>query len=90
MIPMANKPSPQVRDHLEWLGFIQPTGLVVSAHALVQAGAILNRGDIEGQRLLAECVEEWSSGPEKEPESLLTDFETFARTVLSWFPSVNS
>ena len=81
---MANKPSPQVRDHLEWLGFIQPTGLVVSAHALVQAGAILNRGDIEGQRLLAHCVEEWPSGPEKEPESLLTDFETFAKTVLGW------
>ena len=41
----------------EWLGFIQPTGLVVSAIALVQAGAILNRRDIEGQRLLEECVE---------------------------------
>ena len=55
---MAKKLSPQVRDHLEWLGFIQPTGLVVSAHALVQAGAILNRRDIEGQELLKECVEE--------------------------------
>ena len=30
---MAKRLSAQVRDHLEWLGFIQPTGLVVSAHA---------------------------------------------------------
>ena len=35
-------PDPNTRDHLEWLGFIQPNGLVVSAPALVKAGAILN------------------------------------------------
>ena len=40
---MAKRLPAPVRDHLESLGFIQPTGLVVSAHALVQAGAILNR-----------------------------------------------
>ena len=81
---MAKRPSPQVRDHLEWLGFIQPTGLVVSAHALVQAGAILNRRDIEGQKLLADCVEPRPVGPDDEPEPHLPDFETFARRVLGW------
>ena len=81
---MAKRPSPQVRDHLEWLGFIQPTGLVVSAHALVQAGAILNRRDIEGQRLLGECVEERCFRPGREPEPFLPDFEWFARRVLGW------
>ncbi|MXW17183.1 MAG: hypothetical protein F4139_10955 [Gemmatimonadetes bacterium] len=78
---MAKRLPAQVRDHLEWLGFIQPTGLVVSAHALVQAGAILNRRDIEGQRLLAECVEERCFRPGREPEPFLPDFERFARHV---------
>ena len=31
-------PDPNTRAHLEWLGFIQPNGLVVSAPALVKAG----------------------------------------------------
>ena len=78
------KPSPYVRDHLEWLGFIQPTGLVVSAHALVQAGAVLDRRDIEGQRLLSECVRERPFGTSEEAEPYLPDFEAFARSVLGW------
>ena len=41
---------PNTRAHLEWLGFIQPNGLVVSAPALVKAGAILNRQDAQGRR----------------------------------------
>ena len=35
------KPDPEVAAHLEWLGYVQPTGLVVSAAALVRAGAVL-------------------------------------------------
>ena len=46
-------PDPNTRAHLEWLGFIQPNGLVVSAPALVKAGALLNRHDTEGQNRLA-------------------------------------
>ena len=51
-------PDPNTRAHLEWLGFIQPNGLVVSAPALVKAGAILNRQDTEGQRRLVGCIRE--------------------------------
>ena len=39
-------------SHLEWLGYVRPRGLVVSAPALVRAGAILDQRDAEGQRLL--------------------------------------
>ena len=46
------RPDPQILRHLEWLGFVQPSGLVVSAPALVRAGAILDRQDAEGQRRL--------------------------------------
>ena len=48
---------PQVAAHLEWLGFVRPTGLVVSAPALVRVGAILDRRDAEGQQLLRACLD---------------------------------
>jgi hypothetical protein len=71
------KLDPQVQAHLEWLGFVAPTGLVVSAPALVRAGAILERNDAAGQRLLREAL-----GPGEEP--VIADFERFARGVLGW------
>ncbi len=37
----ASKLDPEIVAHLEWLGFVRPVGLVVSAPALVHAGAIL-------------------------------------------------
>ena len=57
----------------------------MSAHALEQAGATLNRRDIEGQQRLEECIREHVLDPQDgEPEPCLPDFETFARTVLGW------
>ena len=41
---------PSLLAHLEWLGFVRPVGLVVSAPALVRAGAILDQNRIRGQR----------------------------------------
>ena len=75
--------NPQIRAHREWLGFIQPTGLVVSAPALVHAGAILNRADAEGQRRLRECIEERELDAEG-PVPFIPDFNDFARSVLDW------
>ena len=77
-------PDPDTRAHLEWLGFIQPNGLVVSAPALVKAGAILNRQDAEGQALLAGCIEERTLSPAGESEPCLRNFRDFASTVLGW------
>ena len=36
-------PEPELRAHLDWLGFAQPVGLVVSAPALVAQQAFVNR-----------------------------------------------
>ena len=74
---------PNTRAHLEWLGFIQPNGLVVSAPALVKAGAILNRQDAEGQALLAGCVDQRAVSP-GDPEPCVRDFREFASAVLGW------
>ena len=75
---------PNTRAHLEWLGFIQPNGLVVSAPALVKAGAILNRQDAEGQGLLAGCVDQRAVVPGRDPEPCVRDFREFASAILGW------
>ena len=77
------KRDPQIDAHLEWIGFVRPTGLVVSAPALVRAGAFLPR-DPEGQRRLRACVAERRFGPDGEPEPWLPDFRAFAGSVLGW------
>ena len=78
------KLDPQVVAHLEWIGFVRPVGLVVSAPALVRAGAILDRRDAEGQQLLRACVQERAFTPREGPAPYLPDFQTFATSVLGW------
>jgi hypothetical protein len=78
------KLDPEILAHLEWIGFVRPTGLVVSAPALVRAGAILDRRDTEGQRLLRACTKERSFDPKEGPVPHLPDFRAFVETVLGW------
>ena len=78
---------PQIAAHLEWIGFVRPTGLVVSAPALVKAGALLNRRDAEGQQLLRGCLKDGGRDAAEgapEPEPRLPDFRSFASSVLGW------
>ena len=78
------KLDPEIAAHLEWLGFVRPTGLVVSAPALVRAGAILDRRDAEGQMLLRACVAERAFDPKEGAVPYVPDFRRFAESVLSW------
>ncbi len=78
------KPDPSIAAHLEWLGFVRPTGLVVSAPALARHGATLNRNDAEGQRRLRDCVAERPINGDATPQPLLPDFHAFAANVLDW------
>ena len=78
------KLDPEILAHLEWLGFVRPTGLVVSAPALVRAGAILNRRDAEGQRLLRACVADRTFETKQGPAPHLPDFRRFAEAFLDW------
>ena len=75
------KRDPHIDAHLVWIGFVRPTGLVVSAPALVRSGAILPP-DPEGQRRLRACVAERPFHRDREPEPWLPDFRAFASTVL--------
>ena len=80
----ATKLDPEILTHLEWLGFVRPTGLVVSAPALVRAGAILDRRDTEAQRLLRACLVDRTIDPREGPVPYLPDFRAFAEAVLGW------
>ncbi len=80
---MAKIP-PSVLSHLEWLSFVRPTGLVVSAMALVRAGAILDRRDNAGQQLLHSCVNENTFEAKEGPVPWIPDFFEFAEKVLGW------
>ena len=78
------KQDPAITAHLEWLGFVRPTGLVVSAPALVRHGAVLNRRDTEGHRLLRMCVEDRQINGGTDAQLVLPDFRSFASDVLDW------
>jgi hypothetical protein len=78
------KVDPEIAAHQEWIGFVRPTGLVVSAPALVRAGAILDRRDAEGQRLLRGCVAECTFDQKEGPVPHVPDFRAFAQSVLGW------
>ncbi len=85
---------PHVLAHLEWLGFVRPTGLVVSAPALVRAGAILEQRDTAGQQRLRACLAGDANAVREsaavygaksaETEPRIRDFRAFAAQVLEW------
>jgi len=80
----SHKIDPLILAHNEWLGFVKPTGLVVSPTAMVRAGAILDRCDVEGQRLLKSCIEEPELISRRTPLPCIRDFREFAELVLNW------
>ena len=63
---------------------MQPTGLVVSAPALVRAGAILDRHDSEGQTLLRECTEERTFDVKQGPAHGSRTSACLQGSVLGW------
>ena len=79
------RPDAHTAAHLEWIGFVRPTGLVVSPTALVRAGVILDRRDVEGQRRLGEWVGEEGTDEGHQPdEASPADFQSFAAEILGW------
>jgi len=72
---------PAILAHQEWLGYVQPTGLVVSIPSLIDASAFLNRNyGPEHQRLLSALPQD--SDGSAVPE--ISDFARFAQDVFGW------
>jgi N-6 DNA Methylase len=72
---------PAILAHQEWLGYVQPTGLVVSIPSLIDANAFLNRNyGPEHQHLLSALPQDADGTPVAE----ISDFARFAQDVLGW------
>ena len=56
---------PTAYSHQEWLGYIQPVGLVVSIPALLEAGAHINRNFVPRHRAFLGFL---PTGPRRQPD----------------------
>jgi hypothetical protein len=74
---------PTAISHQEWLGYVQPVGVVVSTPALLEAGAAMNRNFVPLHKEFLVVLPQESDGT---PIPKLTDFPKFATDVLGWRP----
>lgn len=72
---------PEQVAHQEWLGYVQPVGLVVSTPALLAAQAHVNRNIIPEHQRFLDCLPR-DAHDELIPE--LRDFPEFTEQVLGW------
>jgi len=78
---------PALADHLAWLGYVQPEGLVVSAPALVDAQAIIDRAQLgDLQRRFAEQVTNLPAdgGDATEIQPGIDNLQHFVTEFLGW------
>ncbi len=72
---------PETISHQEWLGYVQPVGLVVSIPAMLAAQAHVNRNIVPDHQRFLSCL------PRDKTDELIPDIRDFAhftRTVLNW------
>lgn len=72
---------PEIYAHQEWLGYVQPVGLVVSIPALLSARAYINRNFAPDHRRFLEALPADKDG---EPIAEIRDFPGFAKAVFGW------
>lgn len=68
---------PEVLAHLQWLGYVQPVGLVVSIPALVRAQAFVNRNIAPAHQRFLGCLD----GAE---QPAIGELAEFTAKVLEW------
>ncbi|ABA20950.1 conserved hypothetical protein [Trichormus variabilis ATCC 29413] len=77
----------EIQAHKEWLGFLQPVGLVVSPTALNNAQMSVNRNVVELQQRLSEIVSRNSFDDSSNYTCVISDFPTFTVEILGWQPT---
>ncbi|HYR89317.1 MAG TPA: DNA methyltransferase [Terriglobia bacterium] len=76
--------NPEQLAHLEWLGYVQPVGLVVSVPALLAAQAQVNTNTIPLHQKLLACL------PRDKHDEVIPEIPSlsgFTQTVLDWEPA---
>src|SRR5215469_5266993 len=75
---------PAILAQQEWLGYVQPVGLVVSIPAMLEASLRVNQNIAPEHRQFLEAL---PSNAEGDPIGEIDDFPRFAQEVLGWAPS---
>ncbi len=79
--------NPELLTHIEWLGYLQPIGLVVSPPALVDAQAFPSRNIIAEHSRFLDLVEQVTVEGEHDPRPAIREFPRFATQILGWEPA---
>lgn len=72
--------SPEELAHQEWLGYVQPVGLVVSTPAMLQAQCYVNKNIMAEHACLLSCLARENDQPIPE----IDDLAEFTQKVLDW------
>ena len=78
---------PEILTHQEWIGYVQPVGLVVSPPALVAAQAFPAKNIIPDHARFLDLVEDVTVEGEDDPQPAIRDFPRFAAQILGWEPA---
>ncbi len=73
--------SPEELAHQEWLGYVQPVGLIVSIPAMLEAQCYVNKNIMAEHAQFLSCLPK-GQGDERVPE--LRELPEFTRKVLGW------
>ncbi|KAA1258074.1 hypothetical protein LF1_05890 [Rubripirellula obstinata] len=73
--------TPEELAHIEWLGYVQPIGLVVSIPAMLEAQCYVNKNIMGEHARFLECLAQDDAGVTR-PE--LRDLREFVQAVLGW------
>ena len=78
---------PAIRAHEDWIGLVQPVGLVVSPTALVNAQAIVDKNvktDQDALKRLVDAAVEFDRRAGRDAVARVESFKDFVTTVLGW------
>src|SRR5271157_5546387 len=78
---------PELIAHQEWLGYLQPIGLVVSPPALAAAQAFPAKNIIPDHARFLDLVELVTVEGKDDPQPAIREFPRFATQILGWEPA---
>ena len=73
--------SPEELAHIEWLGYVQPVGLVVSIPAMLEAQCYVNKNIMAEHARFLNCLARDRAG---NVQTELRDLREFVQSVLGW------
>ena len=77
---------PELITHQEWLGYLQPVGLVVSPPALADAQAFPSKNIIPDHTRFLDLVEQVTVEGERDPRPAIREFPRFATQIRAGNP----